>query len=217
VAAVRILLLTFAIALMGSPAVARIPELPVGFVFPDAQQAAVAAVLDEAGKPSDPIESAVLAGLRRSYEARHFNLWWLGGRQATPQMTALRGVMDHAADYGLDPAAYPTPILSSAYPDDPAQLAEADVEFSRSVARFITHLASGRINPTDVSKLITIEPERPDIDTAFLGLAQSTDIATDVASFEPPHPEYQALKAALARLRTAPAQELVRIAAGKTV
>ena len=40
---------------------------------------------------------------------------------------------------------------------------DADVEFSRAVARFVTHIASGRIRPTDISQLITLEPERPDI------------------------------------------------------
>jgi murein L,D-transpeptidase YcbB/YkuD len=118
-------------------------------------------------------------------------------------MVELRDLMNAAVEDGLDAAAYETPHFATAYPPDPATLAQADAEFSLSVARYVTHIASGRIRPTDISKLITLEPERPDIDEALGRLSHSTNVAADLASFAPPHPEYQALKAALAKLRAA--------------
>ena len=93
----------------------------------------------------------------------NFDLVWLSDRAATPQMTALRAAMDAAASYGLDPAGYPTPHLAAMYVDDPASLAEADVEFSLAAARFVMHLGAGRIRPRDISSIITLEPEYPDI------------------------------------------------------
>ena len=116
-------------------------------------------------------------------------------------MTALRGRWTTPPITASIPNAYATPKFARGYPDDPKQLAEADVEFSRAVARFVTHIASGRIAPTDISRLITLEPERPDVAAALTGCRSSTDVAADLASYEPPHPQYAALKAALAKLR----------------
>ncbi len=150
---------------------------------------------------TDPIEKSVLAGVHDFYAARNFDLLWLGDLDATTQMTALRQAMDKAADYGLDPSAYATPKLAAHYPDDPQALAAADVEFSRAVARFVTHIASGRVEPTAISNLITLEPEHPDIGEALTRLSQSLDVAVDLASYEPPNPQYAKLKAELAKLR----------------
>ena len=107
----------------------------------------------------------VLDGVRDFYEARRLRA--LVARpidKPTPQMTALRRMMDRADDYGLDPAAYPTPNFAPTLSRRCARRSpRADVEFSRAVARFVTHLASGRIRPADISSIITLEPERPDV------------------------------------------------------
>jgi len=133
-------------------------------------------------------------------------------------MLELRDLMNAAAEDGLDAAAYETPVLAITDPPDPGTLAQADVEFSLAVARYVTHLASGRILPTEISKLITLEPERPDIGEALQRLSRSGNLATDLASFAPPHPEYQALKAALAKLRAAPSEpEPVIVPEGKAL
>ena len=196
--ALRNAILAFAFALLTAvPASARIDDLPPGFVSsaPHAaespQQEAVRATLDQATDSNDPIEAKVLDGIRRFYEARDFELLWLRDRKVLPQMTELRATMDRASEEGLDPASYPTPSLATSYPDDPARLAAADIEFSRAVARFVTHVASGRIRPTDISSIITLEPERPDIGEALTRLSQSTNVEADVQAYEPPHPQYR--------------------------
>ncbi|MBC8130323.1 MAG: peptidoglycan-binding protein, partial [Rhizobiaceae bacterium] len=202
----RSVALVFALALMAAPAVARIDDFPPGFVLPSPQQKAVGALLAEATDAGDPIEAIVLDGVRHAYEARDFDLIWLTDRNARPQMVELRSMMDQASVYGLDPASYPTPDLAPSYPDDVQRLAQADVEFSRAVGRFVTHISSGRIQPTVISKLITLEPERPDIGEALVRLSRSTAIAADLRSFEPSHRDYRALKSELARLRALPGE-----------
>ncbi len=189
-------------ALLTMPAAGRIADFPAGFVLPSPQQNAVETALGATDASSDPVEANVREGVHLLYAARGFDLLWLGDHKPSQQMSELRRVMDQASDYGLDPAAYATPDLAPSYSDDPAQLAEADVEFSDAVARFVTHIASGRIQPTDVDKLITLEPERPDIAAGLTELATSTAIAGDIARFEPQHAEYRALKSALAKLRS---------------
>jgi murein L,D-transpeptidase YcbB/YkuD len=204
--ALRAVVLIFALAGLVAPAAARISDLPVGFAFPSPQQKAVSDVLDATPASEDPVDAVVLEGVTKAYEARHYSLLWLGGHNITMQMTELRGAMDRAADFGLDPASYQTPALTKALTGDRVQLAAADVEFSRAVARFVTHIASGRIRPIDISKLITLEPERPDVGAALSRLSESTNVAADLASYEPPHPDYQALKIALAKLRALPSE-----------
>lgn len=200
---VRCLSLIIALFVMAAPAFARVDDLPFGAHLPTAQEQAVSDALAASSDSGDPVEKIVLDGVRLSYAARDFGLLWLRNGAASNQMVELRDLMNAAGDDGLDPAAYATPHFATAYPADPAGLAQADVEFSLAVARYVTHLASGRIRPTDVSKLITLAPERPDIGEALSRLSRSAAVPVDLASFAPPHPEYRALKAALAKLRAA--------------
>jgi len=167
---------------------------------PSPRPQAVEVVLAQADAAGDPIEATAIEGVRSFYASHKFQLLWLADRQASPQMIALRRHMDKAAAHGLDPADYATPKLAPMYLDDPALLAEADVEFSRAVARFVTHLSSGRIRPADVSSLITLEPERPDIGEALSNLSRRIDPAPALSRYEPQHPQYRSLKAKLAEL-----------------
>jgi murein L,D-transpeptidase YcbB/YkuD len=163
---------------------------------------ALRAALKTFADTSDPVENAVLAGVRAFYESRNFELLWLNERTVTPRMMALRRRMDAADTFGLDPALYQTPKLARFFLDDPALLARADIEFSQAVARFVTHIASGRLPPSDVSRLITLDPERPDIGKALSELSSGQErIFIALARYEPAHPQYRALKAALAELR----------------
>ncbi len=205
----RVALLIPLLAGFAMPALARIdlPESERTIVQPSLREAAVRTLLDQASDASDPVEKGVLTGVRDFYAARDFHLLWLGSLNAPAQMTELRQAMDKAADYGLDPSVYATPKLAAHYADDPDQLAAADIEFSRAVARFVTHIASGRIKPSAISDIIGLKPERPDVAEVLNRLSQSSDVAADLASYEPPHRQYAALKAELAKLRASAADE----------
>jgi murein L,D-transpeptidase YcbB/YkuD len=168
---------------------------------------AVEAALEAAKDSGDPIEKHVLDGVRGFYEARGFTTLWFGADAPSPQMAELRRSMDEADLYGLDPATYATPSFEDRRYYDPQRLAQADVEFSRAVARFVTHISSGRIRPTDISKLITLQPERPDIGEALLTLSHASSADEALASYEPQHKQYKALKAKLAALRALGAED----------
>ncbi len=120
------------------------------------------------------------------------------------------------ASTGLDPASYATPHFENRHYDDPAALAEADVAFTRAVARFVVHVASGSIVPTDISRLITLNPERPDVGEALWRLTQASSVADVIAEYEPPQPQYQLLKAKLAELQAlGPDSERIVVPEGK--
>jgi murein L,D-transpeptidase YcbB/YkuD len=202
----RVALLVLALAGLSAPAFARLDldELERTIAL-SPQAEAVRGALDEA-VTEDPIEEKVLDGVRTFYQARNYDLLWLADRSATRQMTALRRMMDQAESFGLDSVAYLTPDLAPTYPDDPQTTARADVEFSRVVARFVTHIASGRVPPAEISRMITLEPERPDIGEALTSLSQSSAVAVDLGRYEPSHEQYRKLRAALSKLRASPSE-----------
>lgn len=181
---------------------------------PSLDALAVKAALDAAKSGSDPVETVVLDGVRSYYAAHDDALVWLAGREETGQMRALREVMDKAAAYGLDPRFYKTPDMAALGDDDPQRLADTDVAFSRAVARFVTHIASGRIAPDEVSKVIGFEPQRPDLAEVLATLPGSPDVAAALAAYEPPHAEYKALKAKLAEILASDEEKRVMIPEG---
>jgi L,D-transpeptidase YcbB len=197
-------------ALLASPAVAT--TFPM-FASPEAEAsqsvsargnsdlaAAIRRVLDEALLHRG-IDREIATAIKRSYATNDFQPLWSFEGKASLQQLALRRRMDAAADLGLDPAAYAIPASTLSGPKDVAERAAADVAFSRTVALFVTHLASGRIRPADVSRLITLEPERPDIGKALVELSRTAGVALRLSRYEPQHRDYAALKAELARLR----------------
>lgn len=164
---------------------------------------AVSAALDADAAGRSAVDRAVEDGVRTFYEARgHRPLWFKGG-DVSQQMIALRRRMDAADSLGLDPADYATPHFAERRYYNPRRLGRADVEFSRAVARFVTHIASGRIDPRAVSRLITLEPERPDVGEVLARLSQTSSVGVALVRYEPQHAQYRALKAKLAELRAA--------------
>jgi murein L,D-transpeptidase YcbB/YkuD len=161
---------------------------------------AVEAALAEAEDAGDPLEKTVLEALAAFYGERDFQPLWFTEGEPSPQMSALRARMQDAASDGLDPSLYATADIAADYSGDLRSMAEAEIGFSRAVARFVTHLAAGAIRPKDISRIITLEPERPDI--GLTALSQASDVTAAIAALEPPHPQYRALKAELAELRS---------------
>ena len=172
-----------------------------------AKARAVEAELAAAEHGGNAIERGVLEGVRDFYAARNHRTLWFSGGEPLPRTLTLSRRMQAADEYGLDPSLYATPTFVQRLYYDPERLAAADVAFSRAVARFVTHIASGRLVPGSVHELITLEPEQPDIGEALEALAQTPSIGQVLAAYEPPHPQYWALKAALAELRALGSEE----------
>ena len=65
--------------------------------------------------------------------------------------------------------------------------------------RYAQDIYGGRINPTDVDPLLIIAPKRIDAADTLIKLAATDDPAKVLADLDPPHKEFQLLKAALAK------------------
>ncbi|MCW5721870.1 MAG: L,D-transpeptidase family protein, partial [Devosia sp.] len=97
---------------------------------------------------------------------------------------------------------------------DAAALAKLETAFSAAVLRYADHLHNGRIKPQSISELLDIKPKS--IDTAALleRLAKSQDPGPILAELEPRHPEFLALKTALAHFDDSAATRPTPIAEG---
>ena len=211
-----------ALALSAAPAASPANSTELAFLAPadigagevrsvtpilSAAAGAVEVALAEAEATDDAREQAMLDEIRDFYEARGYAPLWLAAQKPSRQMNALRRRMDAAAQYGLDPAPYLTPRFARLHNGDARGLAEADIEFSRAIARFVTHIASGRLQPAEVSRIITLEPEFPAIADVLSRLSSTAGIAVALIRYEPPHAQYRALKAKLAELQTSDAED----------
>ncbi|MGQ7793995.1 L,D-transpeptidase family protein [Faunimonas sp. B44] len=172
-------------------------------------------LLEGRTEPRDRIEREILANVRAFYKARRFEPAWIVDRKATRNAKALVARMSRAAEDGLDPSAYATPPVHFFALKDPQVAAQADIAITLAAARFVAHLAAGQLVPSSLGEGLSQKPERPDLAAALARLVAADDAALAVEALEPPHPEYRALKAELARLRAAPAEaETVEIPPG---
>ena len=125
---------------------------------------------------------------------------------------------------GLDPSDYPTPDFKSATTAD-AQ-AEAELKLTASVLTYARQAQIGRIHFSRVGADIEFKPVAPEPADVLAKLAEASDVAAALDGYNPPQPEFKALKEKLAELRkgalTPKAEEekkpdLVRIGDGKTL
>jgi murein L,D-transpeptidase YcbB/YkuD len=154
------------------------------------------------------------AAVEAFYKERNYApVWSEGGNVTAAAKGVIARLKDAAAD-GLDPADYPIPTFSAGAPD---ALAEAELRLTESMLDYARHAQSGRMHFSRVSADISY-PEHP-VDPAEVLVKVSTakDASAALASYNPPHKGYQALKAKLAALRGTAEDTSKRIAEGETL
>lgn len=190
--AATIVALIAAFALAGEPARA---EVPIPRLAPspghtaasvDAGQSAAAAKLPitEAIRREATVD--VSLAVSAFYEERDFRPVWTPDRAE-----AARKLLAAAAYEGLDPADYFVPAAGL-----PA--AALEVSLTEAVLRYANHATSGRVKPTRISPIMTVEPPRLDEADFLRRLAASEDVAALLEGLHPQHPQYRALRAKLA-------------------
>ena len=139
------------------------------------------------------------------YGERHFEPIWVttdtsGAVTFSASAEKIIALFRAAGDEGLRPNDYLTADidLTRAQSSDPAALAGLETAFSGAVMRYANHLYNGRIRPLSVSENLDIQPKPIDQAALLERLAKSDDPAPILAELEPKHPEFLALKAALA-------------------
>lgn len=157
------------------------------------------------------------------YGTRYFEPIWLdeapnGDVAFSEPAQKILKLFESAASEGLRPEDYLTPALNpAAAKGDPQRLAALETAFSGAALRYASHLYNGRIKPQSISTNLDIAPKPLDTASLLVQLASSPDPVAVLAALEPTHPEFLALKAALAKVDDAAADRPLQIEAGPTL
>lgn len=145
------------------------------------------------------------AAVAEFYAARDYSVAWLQDGQVTEQAQALIARIRGADVDGLDPAAYTPPSkgLVGYAKSMPIFAAKTELMLSRAIAAYAREAYSGRLDPAKVSSDIGYKRRLPDLIEALDTIAASDDPVTTLVEYNPPHPEFVALREKLADLRGA--------------
>jgi murein L,D-transpeptidase YcbB/YkuD len=133
-------------------------------------------------------------------------VWLDATGRLTPQARDGLALLEESASHGLDPAVYGlaalTPAaarLDEAAPVSPTLAAQFDVRMTASVLRYFRHLHLGRVDPRTLGHQLTIPVEEHDFAEIVWSAIDGRRLSEAAREMEPPLPQYQALKAMLAR------------------
>jgi len=142
-------------------------------------------------------------------------LAWARDGAFTPAAMGAVARLKAADEDGLDSTSYPLPDLKLRKEASPAQWAEADLKLSASVIRYARDARGGRIEPSRLSALVTPKLSIPEAGDVLQKVAFARDANAALASYNPSHAGYRALKERLAQLRANhPSQPSVRVPKG---
>jgi murein L,D-transpeptidase YcbB/YkuD len=150
------------------------------------------------------------------YKARNYQpLWIENGALSARAKSAVAYLKGVDAD-GLQPADYPAPDLRAGTPDD---LAQAELRYTGEILEFARHAQTGRIHFSRISGDIGFDLQMPEPSDILAKVANATDVASVLDSFHPQHPQYKALKKALAEARGIKTEEpeIVRVPEGPSL
>ena len=163
-------------------------------------------------------------GLEQFYKARDYKPLWVSEGKADARATAAIAYLGQVDTDGLDPSDYPTPNFNSATTAE-AQ-AEAELKLTASVLTYARQAQTGRIHFSRVGADLEFKPVAPEPADVLAKLAEASDVAAALDGYNPPQPEFKALKEKLTELRkgalTPKTEEekkpnLVHIGDGKTL
>lgn len=140
------------------------------------------------------------------YERRGFAAAWTGDSGLRPEADALLAAIADAAGDGLRPEDYHLSDLRQRIPQaagrpSPAELAELDLELTDSFLRLAADLAHGLVNPELIYSDCALDVPEVDLPGVLEKALSDGSVRQALADLAPAHPEYRALKQALAVLR----------------
>jgi murein L,D-transpeptidase YcbB/YkuD len=138
-------------------------------------------------------------GVEQFYKARDYAPLWVSDGAADARAKAAIDYLGQVDSVGLDPSDYATPDFKSA--STPEALAEDELRLTASVLTYARQAQIGRINFTRVSADIQFDLVAPEPAKVLAKLAEDSDTAKALDSYNPPQAEFKALREKLAELR----------------
>jgi L,D-transpeptidase YcbB len=149
------------------------------------------------------------------YERSGYQLLWVDAGAWTPAAHAVAERLKAADEDGLDPTDYPVPSMAPMKGATPEDWARAEIRLSMVAILYARDARGARIDPLRLSTLMTPTLAIPGAADVLARLAGAKDAGEALASFNPPHAGYAALKSQLAALRERhPARPMVRVPPG---
>ena len=150
---------------------------------------------------------------KKFYRARDFRLGWFRNHELVPQAKTMLGVINKAADEGLDPAEYKTKDfdklfanLEAAQSDTTKRNAlekEIDVALSGTYFNWASDFYRGTVDPRAVKTIDwQVKRNKIKLHKALMTILKERESTYPYYEFEPLHPEYDRLKKALADYRS---------------
>ena len=139
------------------------------------------------------------AAVEQFYAGRNFAPLWIADGAISERGKAAAAYLAGVDADGLEPSEYPVPQIKAGM--EPDALAEAEIKFTDSVLTFAHHAMSGRVHYSRVSGDIVYDLAKPDPANVLARVANGKDAGAALDSFNPPQPQYKALKAKLAEIR----------------
>src|SRR5665213_1555564 len=162
-------------------------------------------------------------GVEAFYKARDYAPLWVSNGGADERAKAAMTYLGQVDTVGLDPNDYPAPDFKAAATAE--TLAEDELKLTAAVLTYARQAQIGRIHFTRVSADIQFDLLAPDPAKVLAKLADESDAAKALDSYNPPQAEFKALREKLAELRknggvqAKPADEkkldLVKVSEGK--
>jgi murein L,D-transpeptidase YcbB/YkuD len=139
------------------------------------------------------------APIEAFYSSRNYAPLWITDGKVNARATAAIGYLRHVDADGLDPADYPVPNF--AVLGTPADLADAEIKLTNAVVTYAHHASVGQVHWSRVSSDIEYSTPPAEPGDVLPAIADASDVAATLDSYEPQTPGYRALKAKLADIR----------------
>ena len=149
------------------------------------------------------IRKADREGMASFYKARNYAPLWVSNGAADARAKTAIAYLAQVDSVGLDPNDYPTPDFKVTVSAE--MLAEAELKLTTSALTFARHAQIGRTHYTRVGADIEFNLVAPEPTNVLAKLADGDDAGKVLDEFNPPQPEFKALRAKLAELRKGPA------------
>ena len=177
-----------------TPAVAAEPDGPEELVT--RSEAIRISVQEQVGTVAmkDAAEQIALA---EYYSVPDRKLLWVDEKGLTKRGKAVAEEIAKADDYGLRASDYTLPNLSgfdSGAPGAVDKLAAAELKISAAVIEYARDARGGRLNPQSLSKNLDPNLYLPDPAEVIGFIALRSDPAAYLRSFQPAHPQFEALR-----------------------
>jgi L,D-transpeptidase YcbB len=185
-----------AVVIMAPPVPPQAPAAPaVTAAIPAETLKTALQRLRTGGRLSDREATAALG----FYESRGFAPLFVEDGQWNARASAVRARLAAAGEDGLDPRRYRSVAAfhASGEPFFPA-LAAAEAQLAEAAILYARDAAIGRVRPQQIHELITPRLSPPAAEAVLAALADAAEPSAALQAFNPPHPEYVALRRALA-------------------